>query len=207
MDDSSKLVGLILLAAGASSRLGQPKQLLPYLGQTLLRRATETGLLAGCQPIVVVTGALHEELAAEVMGLPVQIVRNTAWATGMGSSIRIGLNFLESLGQPLQAVIVMLSDQPLVTPALLTELIGRYEATRASIVATEYNGAQGVPALFSAAVFPALRDLAGAAGARQLIATQGANVEFIGFPDGAVDVDTREQYEELLRRSGDEDGF
>ncbi|GGF12178.1 nucleotidyltransferase family protein [Hymenobacter cavernae] len=207
MPESANSIGLILLAAGASTRFGQPKQLLPYLGRTLLRHAVETAVAAGCQPIVLVTGALHEELAAEVAGLPVQIVRNTAWATGMGSSIRIGLNFMENLGQPLDAVLVTLSDQPLVSPELLTALIRRYQATQAPIVATEYNGTQGVPALFAPAVFPALRELAGATGARKLIASQGAAVEIVSFPDAAVDVDTREQYEALLRLTGDEDGF
>ncbi|WP_324671303.1 nucleotidyltransferase family protein [Hymenobacter sp. GOD-10R] len=207
MAEPAQSIGLILLAAGSSSRLGQPKQLLPYLGQTLLRHAAETAVAAGCHPIVVVTGALHEELAAEVASLPVEVVRNTAWATGMGSSIQIGLTFLENLGQPLQAILVTLSDQPLVTPELLTELISRYQATQAPIVATEYSGTQGVPALFSSAMFPALRELTGATGARQLIAAQGTAVEIVSFPDGAVDVDTREQYEALLRRGGDEDGF
>ncbi|OUJ72210.1 nucleotidyltransferase family protein [Hymenobacter crusticola] len=207
MPNSDTTIGLIVLAAGASTRLGQPKQLLPYLGRTLLRHAAETAVATGCRPIIVVTGALHEELAAEVAGLPVQIVRNTAWATGMGSSIQVGLNFMESISQPLQAVIVTLSDQPLVTPELLTELIHRYQATQAPIVAAEYKDAHGVPALFAAAVFPALRELAGATGARQVIEAQDQQVELVSFPDGAVDVDTREQYEALLRMGGAEDGF
>jgi len=207
MPESNKSIGLILLAAGASTRLGQPKQLLPYLGQTLIRRAAETAVATGCQPIVLVTGALHEELLAEVVDLPVQAVRNTAWATGMGSSIQVGLTFMENLGQPLQAVLVTLSDQPLVSPELLQELIQHHQTTQALIVATEYGGTHGVPALFAAEVFPDLRELAGNTGARKLIATRDATVEVLSFPDGAIDVDTREQYEELLRRGGDEDGF
>ena len=69
-------VALLLLAAGASTRMGRPKQLLPYHGRSLLRHAAETAAASGCAPIVLVTGALHEELAAEVAGLSVQVVHN-----------------------------------------------------------------------------------------------------------------------------------
>jgi molybdenum cofactor cytidylyltransferase len=125
----------------------------------------------------------------------------------MGSSIQVGLAFLESLGQPLEAMVVTLCDQPLVTSQLLAELVKRSQLTGALIVAAEYNGTHGVPALFARSVFPALRELHGAAGARQIIAAQGSVVETIRFEDAALDVDTRDQYEELLRRYGAEDGF
>jgi molybdenum cofactor cytidylyltransferase len=125
----------------------------------------------------------------------------------MGSSIQVGLAFLESLGQPLEAMVVTLCDQPLVTPELLEALLTRFRATGAPIVATEYNGTHGVPALFARSVFSALRELHGAVGARQIIAAQGSVVEAVRFEDAALDVDTREQYEELLRRYGAEDGF
>ena len=87
-------IGLILLAAGGSARLGHPKQLLPYKGRTLLRHAAEVAAAAGCEPLVLVTGALHEELLPEVKDLPFYVVRNEDWAQGMSTSIQAGLDVL-----------------------------------------------------------------------------------------------------------------
>ncbi|WP_133273348.1 nucleotidyltransferase family protein [Hymenobacter radiodurans] len=95
-------VALILLAAGASTRMGQAKQLLYFQGQTLLRRAAETAVATGCQPLVLVTGALHKELVAEIDDLPFLVTHNPDWAVGMGSSIRTGLAALEKAPSRLQ---------------------------------------------------------------------------------------------------------
>ncbi|HEX8656430.1 MAG TPA: NTP transferase domain-containing protein, partial [Hymenobacter sp.] len=84
-------VALLLLAAGASARMGQPKQLLPYRGRTLLRHAAETAVASGCAPLVLVTGAIHEALVGEVADLPMRIVHNPVWQTGLASSIQAGL--------------------------------------------------------------------------------------------------------------------
>lgn len=191
-------VALILLAAGASARMGQPKQLLYFQGQTLLRRAAETAVAAGCQPLVLVTGALHEELVAEIEDLPFLITRNPDWATGMGSSIRAGLATLEKAPQPPAAVLIMLCDQPLLTPALLSQLIEQQQLTQAPVVPASYGGTLGVPAVFGADTLPALRQLGGAEGARQLIVSYGNSVGSVPFPGGIFDVDTPAQYASLL---------
>ncbi|QIL77730.1 NTP transferase domain-containing protein [Hymenobacter sp. HDW8] len=154
-------VALILLAAGASTRMGQAKQLLYFQGQTLLRRAAETAVATGCQPLMLVTGALHEELVAEIDDLPFLVTRNPDWAAGMGSSIRAGLAALEKAPQPPSAVLIMLCDQPLVTPALLLTMIKQQQASQAPVVASAYGGTLGVPAVFSADSLPALRQLGG----------------------------------------------
>ncbi|GAB2477223.1 hypothetical protein GCM10011375_20280 [Hymenobacter qilianensis] len=191
-------VALILLAAGASARMRQPKQLLYYQGKTLLRWAAETAAATGCQPLVLVTGALHEPLIPEVEGLSFLTAHNADWATGMGSSIRAGLAALEKAPQPPSAIVVMLCDQPLLTPALLLQLIKKQQLTQAPVVAAAYGGTLGVPAVFSADTFPALRQLGGAEGARQLIASYGSAVGSVPFPGGILDVDTPAQYASLL---------
>lgn len=195
---------LLLLAAGASSRLGRPKQLLRYQGHTLLRRAAETAVASGCHPIVVVTGAQHEALLPELEGLPVEVVHNAAWATGMGASIKTGLAALTKLpeAEELPAVIVLLCDQPLVTPELLQQLVAQHTATGQSIVASAYAGTVGVPVLFGAEALPLLRALPDAAGAGQLLRQHPELVATVPFADGAVDVDTEEQYTALLSREG-----
>jgi molybdenum cofactor cytidylyltransferase len=190
---------LLLLAAGASSRMGQPKQLLLYHNRTLLRCAAETAVASGCSPIIMVTGALHEELLPEIAGLPIHAVRNAEWATGMASSIRTGMAALAET-QP-AAVLIMLTDQPLVTPELLWQLVAQQQQTQAPVVAATYGHTLGVPAVFHQSVFPELQKLQGQQGAGRLIASMGAAVGRVAFPAGLFDVDTPAQYASLLRGS------
>ena len=194
--DSSRPVALLLLAAGASTRMGQPKQLLPYHGRTLLRHAAETAVASGCAPIVLVTGSVHEALIGEVSDLPIQAVRNENWESGMASSIQTGLTAVAP--SQFRAVLIMLTDQPLVTPELLRQLVVRQHQTQAPIVATAYGDTLGVPAVFGRAMLPALLQLQGAQGAARLIASLGPAVGQVTFPAGLLDVDTPEQYAALL---------
>ncbi|WP_022823466.1 nucleotidyltransferase family protein [Hymenobacter norwichensis] len=190
---------IILLAAGSSSRLGEPKQLLPYQGQTLLRRAAETAVAAAAgASVVVVTGALHEELLPELAGLPVQVVRCQSWQLGMGASLKTGLHLLQATTPVLGAIIVMLCDQPFVTPALLQQLAITHESTGQPIVAAEYGGVRGVPVLFGSEALPLLGTLPDNAGASQFLKKHPQLVATVPFPEGAIDVDTPEQYAALL---------
>ena len=196
--DPTATVGLLLLAAGSSSRLARPKQLLPYQGRTLLRHAAEVAAASPCRPLVLVTGALHDELLPEIDGLPFHVVRNDSWADGMGGSIAAGLAELETAAEspPVDAVLVMLCDQPLLTPEVLGQLIVQFQASGQEVVASAYAGTQGVPALFSRAIFPQLLALRGASGARELL-QQYAHLPPVDFPGGATDVDTEAQYAAL----------
>ncbi|WP_375417547.1 NTP transferase domain-containing protein [uncultured Hymenobacter sp.] len=198
---------LLLLAAGASVRLGQPKQLLAYRGQTLLRRAAETAAAAGCRPLVLVTGALHEELLPEVAGLPFLVARNAQWAEGLGASVRAGMAALAAYPPsataaaegPPPAVLLLLCDQPLLTAAHLQALLRVQHETGRVAVASAYAGTAGVPVVFGSALFERLRTLSGAAGAQQLLASlPPSELATIDFPAGAVDVDTPAQYAQLL---------
>ncbi len=197
-NDSIANVGLLLLAAGSSSRLARPKQLLPYQGQTLLRHAAQLAVASPCRPLVLVTGALHDELLPEIDGLPFHVVRNDNWADGMGGSIAAGLAELETAaeGPRVDAVIVILCDQPLLTEEIIGQLIVQFQATGQQVVASAYAGTQGVPALFSRAIFPQLLALRGASGARELL-QQYAHLPTVDFPGGATDVDTEAQYAAL----------
>lgn len=190
---------VILLAAGASVRLGRPKQLLFYHGQTLLRRAAETAVAAAAgAAVVVVTGAQHDALLPELAGLPVLLARCPAWAQGMGASLKCGLAALEKEQALLRGVTLMLCDQPHVSPELLRELVATHTATGLAIVACTYAGVQGVPVFFSAAAVPLLRQLPDGAGAGQLLKRYPALVAAVPFPSGVIDVDTEAQYAALL---------
>ncbi|MCW3100168.1 MAG: 4-diphosphocytidyl-2C-methyl-D-erythritol synthase [Chthonomonadaceae bacterium] len=193
-------IGLILLAAGGSTRLGTPKQLLPYAGKTLLRRAAETAVDSACRPIQVVLGAAAEQCVLELRDLPLSTVVNEEWVEGMGSSLRLGLETLLSASPvPLDAVIVMLCDQPLLTVGTLNALAAAYATTSCPIIASQYGEVSGVPALFDRSLFPELLDLSGAQGAKQIFGHHADQTHKIAFPDGAVDIDTAADYTRLRR--------
>ena len=190
-------VGLILLAAGGSRRLGTPKQLLPDAeGTTLVRRAAETALGSACRPIVAVLGASADVVEAELAGLPLTTAVNPDWQTGMASSLSTGLTALAGT-DALDAVVVMLCDQPQVTSALLDSLITAYAETNTQIVACEYSGILGVPALFGPALFPALLSLTGDEGARRVVKNYAGLITCIPFPEGTLDIDTPQDAEKL----------
>ena len=132
-DGATPTVGLLLLAAGASRRLGTPKQLLSYKGESLLRRAARTALASLCRPVVVVTGAHRESVESEIADLPLEIVFNEEWAMGMGASIRAGMEYLTARTDT-HAVVVMLCDQPRVEARIINELVAAYRATNAPLV-------------------------------------------------------------------------
>ncbi len=174
--------------------MGRAKQLLPYRGVTLLRHAVNGALDSGCRPVVVVIGSEAALMRGELAGLPVQIVENREWAKGMGSSIRAGLAALLAETSP-PAVAIMLCDQPAVTGAVVHRLIERYQSTHSPIVASWYNGAAGVPALFDATLYDRLLELEDSGGAREIIYRYLDTAERIEFPEGADDVDTLEHYQ------------
>ncbi|RPD48351.1 nucleotidyltransferase family protein [Hymenobacter sediminis] len=190
---------IILLAAGASTRLGRPKQLLRYHGQTLLRRAAETAVAAAAgAAVVVVTGAQHEALLPELAGLPVTAAQCLVWEQGMGASVKCGLAAIEKLEALDKGITLTLCDQPHVTPGLLQKLVATQTATGRPIVACAYAGVQGVPVFFSKAAVPLLRELQNEAGAGQLLKRYPELVATVPFPEGAIDVDTEAQYAALL---------
>ncbi|MGA9525567.1 MAG: nucleotidyltransferase family protein [Myxococcaceae bacterium] len=179
----------ILLAAGESARLGRPKQLLPFRGQTLLRHAARTALDSGCDEVFVVLGDSSERMRPELDGLAVRVVDNTRWASGMSSSIRTGLEaaLLDSL--PLEGALILLADQPLVTASHLARMLALFRSSEASIVAAHYEGHPGPPILFSAALFPQLLRLDGGKGARTLVASRRAETLLFELPEASVDID------------------
>ena len=184
-----------MLAAGGSGRMGRAKQLLPYLGHTLVEHAARTALASGAAEVVVVVGAHAEEVRRRLRNLNVRVVLNRDWESGMGSSIACGV---AALGETVEKAVIALGDQPRITPAHLHTL-----GTRdGEIVASSYDGVVGAPCAFARSQFPRLLALTGDQGARSLIRSE--NVETIPFEAANIDVDTPEDYQILVPAIDDE---
>ncbi len=189
----------VLLAAGGSSRMGSPKQLLTLEGESLVRRAARAALGSACDGVVAVLGAHAEAVAGELAGLDLTQVRNSDWGEGIGASIRCGLEEVLAREPTCEAVLLVLADQPGVTSALLDRLVAEWRAGECGLVACAYAGSLGAPALFARAHFEALRGLGGDRGAKALLLERESEVRRVEFPDGAIDIDTPQDYEELRR--------
>lgn len=191
-------IGMIVLAAGASTRMGTPKQLLRYQEYSLLRHTVEVALASVCRPIIVVLGAYAQLIRSDISQLPVQVVENLQWTEGMNTSIRIGIEALSSAPKNnVQAVVVALCDQPFISCEIISQLVEAYHLTGKTIIASEYAGTLGVPALFSRSFFSELTILRGGEGAKQVIKKHAYEVFGIPFPKGAIDIDTPMDYEQL----------
>ncbi|MFT3743995.1 MAG: nucleotidyltransferase family protein [Pyrinomonadaceae bacterium] len=184
-------IGGILLAAGASTRFGSPKQLAIYKGKSLIRRAAETLITSGCDPNVVVLGAEIEGSTKQLEGLRIDICVNENWQSGMSSSIKAGLQHLLHLDLDLDAVLITLCDQPRVTSDSHALLLAEFQSKSTPIVAARYNETIGVPALFSRELFDELANLEGDKGARNLIRSRNDLVT-VDIDAAATDIDSPE---------------
>src|SRR5271169_3698885 len=163
-------VAAIILAAGASRRLGRPKQLLLHKGETLLVRAIRLAGEAGASPVIVVLGAHYPEIRAAVSFGNAMGVVNDDWEQGIASSIHAGLDVLDSILPNAPGALLMTCDQPRLSAGHLRALIGGFSAqSTPAIVASKYAGTLGVPAVFPRSIFPGLRGLRGDQGARALL--------------------------------------
>ena len=185
-------LGAVILAAGGSSRLGRPKQLLTFRGETLVRGAVRAAVEAGCDRIVVVVGENGEAIRNELQSTPAAVVENPDWQKGLGTSIRRGV---QEIAGSMNAVVLLTCDQPFVDANVITALSSAHERTGKAIVASRYADTLGVPALFDRSCFEALRALAASAGAKSLIESHDAAT--IAFEEGAIDIDTPEDFERL----------
>ncbi|MDB6126995.1 MAG: 4-diphosphocytidyl-2C-methyl-D-erythritolsynthas e [Verrucomicrobia bacterium] len=186
--------GLILLAAGGSTRMGRPKQLLPWGDRSLLRHACHTALATLCRPVIVVLGCEADACRVECADLRVITVVNENWARGLGSSIAVGLAKLETESPEISGVVLMLVDQPSVTPEWLGQFVER--APSSALVATRYGESGGTPAYFAREFFPELQRLPPHEGARTLLAREHQNVQLMEGPHIFFDLDTPEAYRE-----------
>jgi molybdenum cofactor cytidylyltransferase len=187
------MTGAIILAAGESSRLGQPKQNLLFEGQTLLQRVIETTKKTDCKPVIVVLGANADKIAP----MPATItLYNKDWKEGMASSIKIAIQEIKR-HDTIDDVLIMLCDQPFVSSDLIDKMLHTKARSQSAIVACSYNNTVGVPALFDRSLFIELLSLSGNEGAK-IILNHSKNITLVPFDLGSVDIDTDADYDRLI---------
>ncbi len=198
----------IILAAGGSTRYGQPKQLLDWKGQPFVRVIAKTALEAGLAPVVVVTGANAEQVEASVKDLNVIVTRNEDWQSGQASSIKVGIRPLTRAPSPLLgegnvgAAIFLLADQPQVTTSILRALVEKHAEGLYPAVVPMVMDRRANPVLFDRVTFPDLLLLEGDVGGRAIFHKH--RVEYLPWHDGRLllDVDTPEMYQRLITDEG-----
>jgi molybdenum cofactor cytidylyltransferase len=191
-------VGIVILAAGSSSRMNQSKQLLEVKGEPLLLKSVRIALQSQAKKVVVVLGANETAHRKLIDRLSVEIVSNPEWQKGMGSSLKKGLHDILQIFPLMQSVIVMVCDQPLLTTAYLNQLIENSKSTKDSIVASYYSNTVGVPALFKKKLFDQLLSIADREGAKSILQENKNAITTIEFPGGETDLDTRSDYEKFI---------
>jgi len=191
-------IAIIILAAGASTRMGFPKQLLSYKGYSLLGYTIECAIASVCKTVVVVLGANAQQIGSEINQAAVTVVENPDWNSGMGSSIRSGILSLENCSEAIEAAVITVCDQPFLYTEIINHLVATYYSTGKPIVACQYADTLGVPVLFSKSLFSELATLDGTMGAKKLISKYENEVFSIPFPLGVIDIDTPKDYQQLL---------
>ncbi len=194
MESSPETTALIILAAGASRRMGQPKQLLRWQGTTMLQRIIREGKQAGLSPVVVVTGARRAAVEPAAEAEQAHIAYNPEWESGMGSSVVTGLNQLLYLLPEVDAAAFALTDQPYVGQELLQAMLQRLQQSAAPGIAARYQGSLGVPAIFRKALFSELLSLDGQKGAKPVLLRHQKELLAYPFPEGKTDLDTPEDW-------------
>jgi molybdenum cofactor cytidylyltransferase len=199
--DNMNNTGIIILAAGESSRFGGIKQLLPFNGKTLLQHVIDEATGAGAQPIVVITGANATRVSETIPDSgKLTILVNENWQKGISSGIVAGVQYVVRISPGIKRIIITVCDQPFVTSALFEKLIETQEKTGQTIVACTYADTIGTPVLFAVKYFDQLLNLKGDEGAKKLVKSNKGDVATVDFPKGEIDIDTQKDYEKLMNK-------
>lgn len=188
-------ISVLILAAGSSSRLGQPKQLVEFEGQTLMERITQIALSVS-EEVLVILGANIELIKPKLDSFSdrINIIENPNWKEGMGTSISLGI---EHLALKSDGILILLTDQPLISQVLLQNMVQTFAERKYPIVACDYGEQLGVPILFDKSFFPELQDLKGEQGAKIFLKNYSEKITSVSFKDGLFDIDTLEDLSKL----------
>ncbi|MCH4552876.1 nucleotidyltransferase family protein [Aestuariibaculum lutulentum] len=188
-------IALVILAAGASKRMGNPKQLLPWGDSTLIEHSIKTALKVNGSPVFVVLGANFEILSEQIESYPIEVIYNCDWKQGLGTSISKAVKHITDSNLKFDGILFLLADQPFITTDYLKQMIAHFKPNKAQIIATSYNeGEKGVPVLFDAIYFKELEALNKDIGAKQVLSTHESKVEILFSGTKNIDLDTQTEY-------------
>jgi molybdenum cofactor cytidylyltransferase len=188
---------VLVMAAGASTRLGQPKQLVKLGGRPALHRVVASAVSLAGHAVTVVLGAHAREMTHLLAHSPASVVVHRGWEEGLGSSIRFGV---ASLPPACSAVLIVLGDQIAITVDDLKRLAGAWGGEESVIAASVYDQHVGVPAIFPRICFPELAELRGDQGARMVLERNHYRLIRVPTPNAALDLDTPEDLTALTQR-------
>lgn len=190
MNGKKSNIAVLILAAGSSSRLGKPKQLVKFKNKTLLQHSIDVSEALDLSEKIIVLGANEEKILNEVDLKNHKLLINSNWEEGMSTSLKRGLEEIQNLHPTIENVLVLLSDQPFISESVLQELIDKHLKANCLASFSEYQEIPGVPAIFSREIFPDLMRIEGDRGARDLIKNGLTNYQLVPFEKGIVDIDT-----------------
>lgn len=197
--EARSLVAAVVLAAGTARRMGRQKLLLDLGGRPIARWVVEAAVASGAMDVIVVLGSEADQVASAIGDSRIRTVLNPDFASGMASSLRVGLG---AVSPDAQAAVIILGDQPLLQPHIIDRIIAVFETAGKPIVAPVYNGVQGNPVCFARALFPELLALTGDRGAKQVVERDPGRVERVSFDTDLplMDLDVEKDYDALRRQ-------
>ena len=191
-------IAILIPAAGVSKRLGSPKQLLKWGDSTLMGHVIKTTKQLDSHQVLVVLGAHYDKILKEISNADVKIIQNKNWERGLGSSIAAGAQFLLDSKNNIDALLVVLVDQPLISTAYLEAMIADFNTDEGRIIATSYgDDTYGVPALFDKKYLAQLAKLSDDKGAKMLIMNNLDSVSAVDMVPILTDIDTKEDYNKI----------
>ena len=198
MSDDTSNIAIVILAAGASKRMGSPKQLLKWGNESLLTHAINKALNVKNSEVIVVLGANHGSIQKEIEQFPITILKNSNWKEGLGKSIACAAKYVIELKPKTNGLVITLADQPLIDTEFLKIIIQNYYQDQNQIVATSYgNRKNGVPALFDSHYFEELSNLSNDNGAKHILKKHESSVVSLQLQQENLDIDSIEDYEFL----------
>lgn len=192
-------IKILLLAAGTSSRMGTPKQLLPIAESTLIELAIKTALEARVAAIYCVLGANIDKIRSKIEDYSIEIIENNEWQNGLGKSIAVGTAAILNKEPQTEGIFILLADQPWVDGVYLEMMISSFEDRPDAIIASDYGGFYGVPAIFPKEYFNQIKELDGDYGAKELLNLHKLPIVAVKSPEKLDDIDTPADYEQFLK--------
>ncbi|MFD1316250.1 nucleotidyltransferase family protein [Namhaeicola litoreus] len=194
----NKEMAVVILAAGAGSRMGKIKQLLPGSKRSFLEEIIEKAMKLETSNVFVTIGAHAETIKPRITHFPVEIIINKNWQKGLGNSIAFSTGYIMEFSKEINAILFVLVDQPLIDLEYYKQLINKYIDNKKNIVCSNYNNTPGVPAVFGKMYFKDLNELTGDVGAKKILMANIGDVELLEEQNNLLDIDNLDDYSDYL---------